>query len=73
MIFHSGDVQGLARLYHYHIASSDTSVSGAGGAPLSILRSLYQTVRRSGGERSYTRADKPEGSSFISALTQKPF
>jgi hypothetical protein len=46
MIFHSGNVQGLARFYR--IPSSVVSFSGAGGAPLSVLRSLYQTVRRQG-------------------------
>jgi hypothetical protein len=65
MIFHSGNVQGLAKFYR--IPSSAVSFSGAGGAPLSVLRSLYQTVRRADSLQPHTKSKQSGGDDiFIS-------
>jgi hypothetical protein len=69
MIFHSGNVQGLAKFYR--IPSSATSFSGAGGAPLSVLRSLYQTVRRDNSIMPAKSKD-PAHSLILSGRSQKP-
>jgi len=69
MIFHSGNVQGLAKFYR--IPSTAVSFSGAGGAPLSVLRSLYQTVRQSQPVPPPKAPETEPHYSFISGREQK--
>jgi len=70
MIFHSGNVQGLAKFYR--IPSTAVSFSGAGGAPLSVLRSLYQAVRRSNSANIAKGNEAGKLSIMVPAPAQKP-
>ena len=68
MIFHSGEFNGIARLYH--VPSTSAVCSGAAGAPLSVIRALYYSVRRGKGQEASRNASLSDKSYKVSASVE---